>query len=489
MRMEQLLDKNQQVQLSILHHLVLSGGRLSANVLAEAIHLSKSSLDQYSQELSYLGKELNMGFSLTKEGTTLVLVLERRTTLEGITAMMVRDSFKFQLLEYMLLHRTFTIPQITQEFATSESSVFRKFRELNEVLAEFHIRIKNGRLQGEELQIRYFYFQIYSYFPVRMRPRFLVASDQNQLFFRGLERALETEFSAEAKSEIACWLGISLKRMSAKKTQQTRLKTTYRLFQKDALFQRIEPLIRLYNSRSSFELNQYEPMIFYSFLVSFAILDEETFYRYELQRSKKLLPALLDMYIREMILVHYRPRRLSIQQEKAVGYQLSQINNRIYFFQGYLPRYEPERLLARQREKLGIERSRLLDMLQETARNFLEPAKAQDTLLTQALLIDYASILSMIDFYIAKEVIVGIDLEALPVYRISYYHYLFSELRPIPGIQVEQLREGTTYDLIVSTRDGEDPSEAIHYCLSEFESAYDLDQIKQLIEQLKKAKN
>ena len=57
MRMEQLLDKNQQVQLSILHHLVLSGGRLSANALAEAIHLSKSSLDQYSQELSYLGKE------------------------------------------------------------------------------------------------------------------------------------------------------------------------------------------------------------------------------------------------------------------------------------------------------------------------------------------------------------------------------------------------------------------------------------------------
>lgn len=489
MRIDQLLDKNQQLQLSILNRLILSGGTVSFNKLAKKIELSKTSLEQYVQDVSYSGEELGMGFSINREGSTLVLKMEHKTTLEEITALMVKDSFKFQLLEYMLLHREFTIPQITQEFATSESSVFRKFRELNELLAEFHIRIKNGRLQGEELQIRYFYFQVYMYFPTSMRPNYLINSDQNQLFLRALERALETEFSAYAKSAVACWLGISLKRMPAKKKQQTRLKTNYQLFQQDALYKRVEPLIRLSNSRSSFELNQYEPMMFYSFLVSFAILNEDTFYQYELRRSKKLLPALLDMYIREMILVHYRPERLSIQQEKAVGYQLSQTNNRIYFFQGYLTRYEPERLFMLQREHLGIERSQLLDALQETVLNFLEPAKSQDPLITQALMIDYASILSMIDFYIAKEVVVAIDLEELPVYRTSYYHYLFSELQPIPGIRVEQFRENQVYDLIICTQVSEKHSSAIQYGLSEFESPFDLVQIKRLIEQLKKEKN
>lgn len=489
MRIDQLLDKNQQLQLSILTQLLLSGGTLSANQLAEKIGLSKISVDQYIQDLSYLGEEWGMGFSIERKGSILTLNLEKASTLEEITALLVRDSFKFQLLEYMLLHREFTIPQITQEFTTSESSVFRKFRELNEIIAEFQIRIKNGRLQGEELQIRYFYFQLYMYFPVEMRPSYLIESDQNQLFLRALERALGTEFSSYAKSAVSCWLGISLKRIAAKKKQQTQLKTNYRLFQQDALFQQIEPLIRLYNSRSSFELNQYEPMMFYSFLVSFAILNEEAFYRYELQRSKKLPPALLDMYIREMILVHYRPERLSIQQEKAVGYQLSQTNNRIYFFQGYLPRYEPDRLVMLQRQNLGIERSQLLDVLQETALNFLNPKKAHDPLITQALMIDYASILAMIDFYIAKEVVVGIDLEELPVYRTSYYHYLFSELRPIPGIRVEQIREEQTYDLIIRTRRIETHATSIQYCLSEFESAYDLIQIKRLIDQLKKEKN
>ena len=158
MRIDQLLDKNQQLQLSILTQLILSGGTLSVNQLTEEIGLSKISLDQYIQDLSYLGEELGMGFSIDRKGSALTLELEKTTTLEEITALLVRDSFKFQLLEYMLVHREFTIPQITQEFTTSESSVFRKFRELNEIIAEFQIRIKNGRLQGEELQIRYFYF-------------------------------------------------------------------------------------------------------------------------------------------------------------------------------------------------------------------------------------------------------------------------------------------------------------------------------------------
>lgn len=487
MRIEQLLEKNQQLQVAILKALILSEGVLATNQLAKNIGLSKISLEQYLQDVTDLGA--TTGFNLTRNGAMVYLTMNNTTTLEEITALLVKDSLKFQLLAYMLEQREFTIPQISQEFATSESSIFRKFRELNEVLAEFQLRIKNGRLQGEESQIRYFYFQLYLYFPISMRPHYLIESDQNQLFLRALERTLKLTLSPQAKSEVACWLGITLKRMSVKKKQQTKVKENYHLFKNDALFEQIEPLIHLYNSRSSFERNQYEPVLFYSFLVSFQILDEETFYHYELQRSKKLPPALLDMYIREMILIHYRPRRLSIQQEKAVGYQLSQINNRLYFFQGYLPRYEPERLLRLQKEKLGVERSQILAVLQKNVLSFLPAKKATDTLVTEALLTIYASILAMIDFYIAKEVVVGIDFEDLPAYRISYYYDLFSELRPIAGIRVEHASYKTDYDLIISTRKVSGYTTKMQYCLSEFASSYDLMQLKKLIEQLKKEKN
>ena len=46
------------------------------------------------------------------------------------------------------------------------------------------------------------------------------------------------------------------------------------------------------------------------------------------------------------MLWHYRPRRLKIKEEKAVGYQISQINNEWFFFVGKIEVYERDRLLS-----------------------------------------------------------------------------------------------------------------------------------------------
>ena len=75
----------------------------------------------------------------------------------------VKESLKFQLLDYLYRNKEFSIVQLTTKFMISESSLFRKIKELNQLLAAFELQIKNGQLQGEELQIRYFYFQLYWY--------------------------------------------------------------------------------------------------------------------------------------------------------------------------------------------------------------------------------------------------------------------------------------------------------------------------------------
>ncbi len=54
------------------------------------------------------------------------------------------------------------------------------------------------------------------------------------------------------------------------------------------------------------------------------------------------------------MLWHYRPRRLKIKEEKAVGYQISQINNEWFFFVGKIEVYERDRLLEQQQKCLGI---------------------------------------------------------------------------------------------------------------------------------------
>ena len=74
----------------------------------------------------------------------------------------VKESLKFQLLDYLYRNKEFSIVQLTTKFMISESSLFRKIKELNQLLAAFDLQIKMDNW-GEELQIRYFYFQLYWY--------------------------------------------------------------------------------------------------------------------------------------------------------------------------------------------------------------------------------------------------------------------------------------------------------------------------------------
>lgn len=226
--------------------------------------------------------------------------------------------------------------------------------------------------------------------------------------------------------------------------------------------------------------------MFYSFFVSFAVLDEEQFYQYDLTRSKKLPTAVLDTYIRETMLWHYRPRRLKIKEEKAVGYQLAQIHNECYFFQGTMMIYEEKHLLAQQKKMLGQSLSQLLERLKETTIAQLS-AKQLEASALNYLMIEYANILMMIDFYIAKSVKIGIDIHTLPIYRIAFQQYLLSELKGISGIEIENKQKGKNYDLVI-TFNQEEPQQNYYY-LSEFASTYDIARLKQKIEQAKKAKN
>lgn len=54
----------------------------------------------------------------------------------------VKESLKFQLLDYLYRNKEFSIVQLTTKFMISESSLFRKIKELNQLLAVFDLQIK-----------------------------------------------------------------------------------------------------------------------------------------------------------------------------------------------------------------------------------------------------------------------------------------------------------------------------------------------------------
>lgn len=486
MKIEQLLDKKEQLQVLILREMVLHGGTVGTNQLREQVNLSKTSFDQYIAEIPMIGRMMGKKVAIKRNEFQVTLELAEDVSLEKIILFLVQQSLKFNLLVYLLEHHQASIVRLATAFNISESSVFRKIKELNQLLQEFSLQIKNGQLYGEELQVRYFYYVLFQFISESQRPLFLQQTPDKAPLILGLERALETTFSQESASKIACWLGITRKRLLSEKTTFATLKEKKILYQKDRLYQALDPVISLYLSRTAAEISGYEPLMFYSFFVSFAVLSEEHFYQYDLTRSKKLPTAVLDTYIRETMLWHYRPRKLKIKEEKAVGYQLAQIDNEFYFFRGVMMIYEPEHLLQQQKKMLGRSLSQLLERLKETTLTQL-PAKQGEEAALSYLMIQYANILMMIDFYIAKSVTIGIDIETLPIYRVAFQQFLLRELKGISGIEIENRRPGKKYDLVI-TFNQEDPHQNYYY-LSEFASSYDIARLKQKIEEEKKAKN
>ncbi|EOF55139.1 transcriptional regulator [Enterococcus hirae EnGen0127] len=486
MKIEQLLEKKEQLQVLILREMVLHGGTVGTNQLREQVNLSKTSFDQYIAEIPMIGRMMGKKVAIKRNEFQVTLELAEDVSLEKIILFLVQQSLKFNLLVYLLEHHQASIVRLATAFNISESSVFRKIKELNQLLQEFSLQIKNGQLYGEELQVRYFYYVLFQFISESQRPLFLQQTPDKAPLILGLERALETTFSQESASKIACWLGITRKRLLSEKTTFATLKEKKILYQKDRLYQALDPVISLYLSRTAAEISGYEPLMFYSFFVSFAVLSEEHFYQYDLTRSKKLPTAVLDTYIRETMLWHYRPRKLKIKEEKAVGYQLAQIDNEFYFFRGVMMIYEPEHLLQQQKKMLGRSLSQLLERLKETTLTQL-PAKQGEEAALSYLMIQYANILMMIDFYIAKSVTIGIDIETLPIYRVAFQQFLLRELKGISGIEIENRRPGKKYDLVI-TFNQEDPHQNYYY-LSEFASSYDIARLKQEIEEEKKAKN
>lgn len=486
MKIEQLLEKKEQLQVLILRDMVLHGGTVGTNQLREQVNLSKTSFDQYIAEIPMIGRMMGKKVAIKRNEFQVTLELAEDVSLEKIILFLVQQSLKFNLLVYLLEHHQASIVRLATAFNISESSVFRKIKELNQLLQEFSLQIKNGQLYGEELQVRYFYYVLFQFISESQRPLFLQQTPDKAPLILGLERALETTFSQESASKIACWLGITRKRLLSEKTTFATLKEKKILYQKDRLYQALDPVISLYLSRTAAEISGYEPLMFYSFFVSFAVLSEEHFYQYDLTRSKKLPTAVLDTYIRETMLWHYRPRKLKIKEEKAVGYQLAQIDNEFYFFRGVMTIYEPEHLLQQQKKMLGRSLSQLLERLKETTLTQL-PAKQGEEAALSYLMIQYANILMMIDFYIAKSVTIGIDIETLPIYRVAFQQFLLRELKGISGIEIENRRPGKKYDLVI-TFNQEDPHQNYYY-LSEFASSYDIARLKQKIEEEKKAKN
>ena len=458
----------------------LKHDKLTAQELCDWVNLSRPSVQSYLEDISYIGQMIGKPMEVIRQNNKLVLNMSESQTLDEVISFLIQDSIKYRLILLFLEQKNYMIFELAELLLLSESTLFRKIKELNKLLLEFDIQIKNNKLIGEESQIRYFYYLLFDSLHPKFRPDLLQVTKFQVEFVQQLEETLKVNFSESSKDKLYRWLAITERRRKLTDIQITKSLEMKKIYQDDHLYQLLDYLFYqyIYDNQSK---DNCETIFFYSFLQSFFILDKESYYRFDIYRSKKIPTVLLNISLRERMLNHYRPHRLGLEEEKSISYQLAQVNNKFTFFQGSLFTKIQEDLMLHKQNWVDKSFQDLLDNLKDIALSYIP--KEQDL---PELIFGYRNALMLLELLSAQQLTVAYDLSDTPAYQIPMEHYLKNNLRSVEKIKLEHYQESQSYDLLISSKRND--NRKLVYILSEFSSDYDFEELLSHIESLKKEK-
>ena len=481
MHIESLLDKKEVIQVEIIRFLLFQTKKTTKQTLAKKVKLTQNALKEYLVDIVTTCQSLGETFNISIEEKELAITFSSDINFDKIILAYVNQSLAYQILRYVLEHKKVSIFQLSQEFSSSEATIFRKLRDLNQLLKPFHIKIKNGQLVGDELQIRYFYYSLLTIIDTEFSSDDLAVT----YLIEKIQPEFRHTFSKGALKRLSCWLFVTRHRLSVANHENSHFFDIQDKFISDPLYQKMGEVIQRYFQDMVSYVGKYEGAMFYCFFVSFDILGADNFSSYDLTRRKKISTAMLDTYSREIILSYYGYQRLSISDEKGLAYKLSQIHTRVFCFQGEMTLYDPKRIHDYFQQYITPDMTDLIIRLIQTAQERLGLTET----IKPFLWTNYANILVSINLSLYQNLTVGIDLDNLFSFGESLYHFLLSELSGIPQVRFEKFHEYEYYDLILTTREKPIAETPHYYYLSEFISPYDIEKIKLIINKIKHQKN
>ena len=487
MKIEHFLEKNEIREVTIFKQLVLNGGKLSYIDMLEYLAVARASLDKDLESISFRIQSLADQVNLNYDGQYISLTMSDEFSLPQINQLYLNQSIKVKLIRFLFKHQEFSITQLTQKLMISDSSLFRKIKELNSYLKEFGIKIRNGQLHGEELQIRYFYFQFYSY--IENKESLVVSHNDKQItqMVQAMESSLQVTIEPENKKRLDIWMLISKTRVTSKEKKYTALREHMQSYLEDPLYQKIRMMVLRYFSRYSIEVDEEEAMLHFAFLLAFPILNEHDFHEYTLERDRRAPIATMDAYIVETIIIQYKFRRLPYMLERDMHYHLSHIHTKLYFFQGDMEIYDYEGMLAKEKQFTGRDLVSFAETLIAISTNKFDIKEVEDNSLLKIGLLKYISLLAMVTLKMTTILQVGIDLKMEAIFTETLNQLLILNMRHINGIHVETCQPGKVYDLILTN---EQPTNKEYYgksrvyILSEIMSSFDMKNIQTVIQEI-----
>lgn len=335
MRIEDLFEKRERAIYLLVNRLRDSRSSLSLRTLSQELELSRATLARYIEYFDEEARRDQLGLTLQIREEEISYEKKKDLLHADWLAYLCQFSTKYQILLYLFDKEEFAIQALAQHLLISEASLNRQLAALNHLLQDFQISIRNGRLKGSELQIRYFYYQLFLQTKSLSRIRNSSHFRQIATYLPLFERFFDTKCNAYQTLQLSIWLGISQRRMRGHDVDFSELVQLMTPYMEQKWYQDLRSFsLTLYQYQPS-TVREGEVLSLFAFLVSQSILAP--------QKIERILA--FGGPIREATTWCYQTIRKEVGHAlpiyEQILYYLNQVLAKVYFFKGSLEQTIP----------------------------------------------------------------------------------------------------------------------------------------------------
>lgn len=270
MKITQLLTKNQEVQFMVFEYLLYHDVPISLKELEQAIHVSLPTLQKELLSLQVELTSYDQQAKLVRDQNDFYeLKLPNHFSVKDFLTNYLQQSLDYQLFLSVFYQKNISITKMIMDLQVSESSIFRRFKAINQLLAEFDVQIKNKNIIGSEKQIRYFFFHFFWHSHSYQYIQQNFDKKNSQHLIQIIEALFERKFTSREFWKLVVWFNIMEHRFDYHEDQIQEFSTDFlQLLEEDLMFQKLKNILARFLSRFAYQSFEDEAIYLYLFLLS-----------------------------------------------------------------------------------------------------------------------------------------------------------------------------------------------------------------------------
>lgn len=352
MNLYNLLEKNSRLQVSILQALLKESHSLRISEMMADLSLTRFLFDNNVCELQEVLKTLDLPLALKLDRKKDRIFLEKaeNADLSLLYYYYLEHSVEYQILNYLFQHPNNSVIKLGKQLLISEAAVYRHIARLNQYLQEFDLKIQQGKLVGDGLQICHFYYQL---FWTGQPQQVILEKTQDpsiQRFIDYLGRKLGTPFTQTNVLKLRLLIQI-IKTCATKQDEQTKILEKFSNGQQlDPLYLTIKNAIFQATSHMALFVSDYQAIYLYLFMSSSFLLpptmkltEESNYWR---TYNPDVVP--LNDLVVTLVKEEYQINQADVSKDfiDEWKYYLTQLNSYLYYFKGNITYFDESDILA-----------------------------------------------------------------------------------------------------------------------------------------------